>query len=158
MVRCLAVLAVSAVSLSAMAAARAADPAQVRIYKVQGNFANVKDNVANAIAKRGFVIDYTAHIGAMLDRTAKDVGATKKIYAAAEAVQFCSATVSRRTMEADPANIVFCPYVIAIYALAADPKTIYVAYRRPHGAGQRTLAEVDALLDGIVREALSLKR
>ena len=46
--------------------------------------------------KRWLVIDYTGHIGDMLDRTAKDVGATKKIYAQAEAMQFCSATLSRR--------------------------------------------------------------
>src|SRR5262245_17600340 len=105
------------------------------VFRTKAKFEDVKEDVASAVAKRGLVIDYTGHIGAMLDRTAKDVGATKKIYARAEAMQFCSATLSRRMMEADPSNITVCPYVIAIYSLPADPDTVYVAYRRPHIGG-----------------------
>jgi uncharacterized protein (DUF302 family) len=138
--------------------AQAADPAHLMLAKTKARFEDVKEDVVNAVTKRGLVVDYTAHIGGMLDRTAKDVGATKKIYDRAETVQFCSATFSRNMMAADPANIVFCPYVIVIYSLAADPGTVHVGYRRPQQAGtpasRAALKAVDDLLSGIVREAV----
>jgi uncharacterized protein (DUF302 family) len=136
----------------------AAEPGAVTTVTTKAKFDDVKDDVTNAVAKRGLVVDYTAHIGAMLDRTAKDVGATKQIYARAEAVQFCSATLSRKMMEADPANIAFCPYVIVIYTLAGDPGTVHVGYRRPPLQGspatRAALKAVDDLLDAIVKEAV----
>lgn len=151
-------IAVLALLAAFAAPAQAADPAHLMLMRTKAKFEDVKDDVVNAVTKRGLVVDYTAHIGAMLDRTAKDVGATKKIYDRAEAVQFCSATLSRRMMEADPANIVFCPYVIVIYSLAADPGTVHVGYRRPQPAGtpvaRAALKSVDELLSGIVREAV----
>jgi hypothetical protein len=55
--------------------------------------------------------------------------------------------VSRKMMENDPANIAYCPYVIALYTLPDDPKTVYVVYREG-------LSEVEALLGSIVQEAL----
>jgi hypothetical protein len=138
-----------------------ATDATVRSYTVKNNFANVKDDIVDAIIKRGLVIDYTAHIGAMLTRTGKDVGASKTIYSDAEAVQFCSAMLSRRTMEADPANIAFCPYVIFIYALPGSPGVTYVGYRPlPRAGSKQSIAAIDAvntLLDGIVREAAGKK-
>ena len=151
-------LAIYALAFAIAAPALAADPAQLTLVKTKAKFEDVKDDVVNAVTKRGLVVDYTTHIGAMLDRTAKDVGATKRIYARAEEVQFCSATLSRKMMEADPANIVFCPYVIVIYSLAADPGTVHVGYRRPPQAGspasRASLKAVDDLLSGIVREAV----
>jgi len=151
-------IALVVLALAFAAPAPAAEPGPLMIVKTKAKFDDVKEDVVNAVAKRGLVVDYTAHIGAMLDRTAKDVGATKKIYARAEAVQFCSATLSRKMMEADPANIAACPYVIVIYALAGDPERVHVGYRRPplHGspASRAALQEVDALLLGIVQEAV----
>jgi hypothetical protein len=98
----------------------------------------------------------------MLERTGKDIGKTKKVYGKAETLQFCSADISRRTMEADPGNIVFCPYVIAIYTLASDSKKVHVAFRRPQPVGtaesQASLKAVEDLLDSIVKEALGLKK
>lgn len=115
-------------------------------------FDDVRDEVQRAILAKGLVIDYTSFIARMLDRTGKDVGSDKKLYAEGrgQAFVFCSATVSRQTMEADAHNMAFCPYSIAVYSTAAEPKKVYVAYRR-------TLKEVDALLDGVVREALQIK-
>jgi hypothetical protein len=133
----------------------------VRIYAVKDTFENVKQDVLDAIIKRGLVVDYTAHVGSMLARTAKDVGASKTIYSDAETVQFCSATLSRRTMEADPANIAFCPYVIFIYALPGSPGMTTVGYRPlPSGGSKESRAAivaVNALLDGIVRAAAGKK-
>ena len=115
-----------------------------------------------AITNRGLVVDHASYIGDMLERTGKDIGATKKIFAKATALQFCSAALSRRMMEADPRNIVFCPYIVVLYTLPADPKTVYVGYRRPSPVGsaasKAALKAVEALLDDIVREALNLKK
>jgi uncharacterized protein (DUF302 family) len=114
--------------------------------------------VLHAIENRGLVLNYTARIGAMLERTGKDIGAARRIYGDAELLEFCSARVSRDTMEADPRNIVYCPYSIAIYTLPKEKGRVYVAYRRmdASGSGQsaKSLAAVDKLLAGIVAEAL----
>jgi len=154
------------VSLAALALALAlAAPAWaddnrglVMVFRTKAKFEDVKEDVANAIAKRGLVVDYTGHIGAMLDRTANDVGATKKIYVQAEALQFCSAVLSRKMMEADPTNITACPYVIVVYSLPNDPETVFVAYRRPYVSGspasQAAFKAVGELLRDIVRDAI----
>jgi uncharacterized protein (DUF302 family) len=138
-------------------------------YSVQGRFENVVEDVKNAIESRGLVIDHTSHVAKMLDRTGKDMGKTRKMYGNDEGwvFSFCSATLSRGTMEADPHNIVFCPYTIAVYTLLAphlaEPSEVHVAYRRPQRpaaspASRASLQEVEELLDGIVREALNLKK
>jgi len=121
--------------------------ADVASAKAKASFGEVKDSVVLAIQAKGFKVDYTAYIGNMLERTGKDVGSSKRVYGNAEALQFCSAVVSRKMMEDSASNIAYCPYVIAIYTLPDDPKTVYVVYRKG-------LAEVDALLASIVKEAL----
>ncbi len=142
-------------------AGAAANAQTVARYSAQADFDAVKEEILFAIQGRGLVIDHTSYIGNMLDRTAKDVGAGKRVYAKAESVQFCSAVLSRKTMEVDPVNIAFCPYAIAFYVAADDPKTVHVVFRRIAGAGgeasRASLGEVDKLLDGIVRESLGLK-
>lgn len=133
----------------------------LRLYTVQRDFDAVKEDIEIAITGRGLVIDHTSHIGAMLERTGKDLGTTKPVYGNAGSMQFCSATISRRSMEADPTNIVFCPYIIVYFTLPQDPKTVYVGYRRPLPAGSEasraSIREIENLLDGIVKEALGLK-
>jgi hypothetical protein len=93
----------------------------------------------------------------VLARTAKDVGASKTIFSDAQSLQFCSATLSRRTMEADPANVAFCPHVIFVYALPGSPGTTHVGYRPLPRLGSKlsrtAIDAVNTLLDGIVREA-----
>jgi hypothetical protein len=133
----------------------------LKLYTTTRDFDTVKEDVEIAITNRGLVIDHISHIGAMLERTGKDLGTTKSVYGDAGSMQFCSATVSRRSMEADPTNIVFCPYIIVYYTLHDDPKTVYVGYRRPVPAGSETsrasIREIEKLLDGIVKEALNIK-
>ncbi|MDH5649023.1 MAG: DUF302 domain-containing protein [Gammaproteobacteria bacterium] len=122
------------------------------------SFESVRDAVKLAITDRGLVINNVSHIGNMLARTGKDLGAKKEIYKHAEALEFCSASVSRATMEADPHNIVFCPYVIAVYEITTEPGTIYISYRRPEIVGnegsQQALKAVEKLLADIVRDTL----
>ena len=138
----------------------AAEAKHLKLYTVKGDFDTVKEDLELAITGRGLVVDHRSHIGDMLERTGKDIGATKKIYGQAMSLQFCSADVSRRTMEADPTNIVFCPYIVMLYTLPQSPKTVYVGYRRPlpqgSAASKAALKAVEQLLDGIVREALNL--
>lgn len=93
----------------------------------------MRDDRVNAITGRGLVIDHNSHVGKMLDRTGKDLGATKKVFGddQGQTFSFCRSVISRKTMEADPHNILFCPYTIALYSTLAEPKKVYLAYRRP---------------------------
>ncbi|MHB8622608.1 MAG: DUF302 domain-containing protein [Sulfuricaulis sp.] len=134
---------------------------RLKLYITHDNFDAVQQDVEIAIVNHGLVVDHVSHISAMLDRTGKDLGMKKSIYAKAESMQFCSAVISRQMMKADPSNIVYCPYVIVIYSLPQDPKTVYVGYRRPLPVGSQasrtSLKAVEELLDGVVKEALGLK-
>jgi len=128
------------------------------VFTRQGTFEDVRDAVDMAITGRGLVVNNVSHIGEMLERTGKDLGGARQVYLKAEALEFCSAVASRKMMEVDADNIVFCPYVIAIYVLPENPKEVRVAYRKPQMVGstasRKALKEVDALLSGIVKEAL----
>ena len=130
----------------------------VMIQAVKGEFEDIRERVVLAIENRGLVLNYTAHIGNMLERTGRDIGRAQQIYNKAELFEFCSAAVSRSTMEADPHNIVHCPYAIAIYTLPKQPGRVYVSYHKPlpRGSAQsiKALREVGRLLDGIARAAL----
>lgn len=129
---------------------------EVKVLKVKAPFADVKQDVSDAIVNRGYVIDYTAKIGAMLARTGKDVGSSKKIYNDAETVQFCSAVLSRKMMDADPADIAFCPFVIFYYERADQPGTVYVGFRELDDDGSDTSEAakkmINKLLEDIIKE------
>lgn len=131
---------------------------EMRTLTAKSSFDDVKFELTNAIVNRGLVIDATGRIGDMLARTGKDVGSEKPIYKSAEYVTFCSAKLSRNMMEADPANIAFCPYVVFIYEAIAKPGEIVVGYRPPTPRGddrsKAALAEIDALLGGIIKDAV----
>jgi len=123
-----------------------------RVVTAKGKFADVKDDLVAAIEQRGLVINFTAHVGDMLERTGKDLGKTKRIYEQAEVIEFCSATTSRAMMEADPRNLVFCPYTIAIYTLPGKTGVVYLAHRKyPQSAALKPVA---ALLEGIVADVI----
>lgn len=140
-----------------------ADPHPVVTYSKKGaKFDDVRDELKLAIEGKGLVIDYESYVNRMLERTGKDVGSTRKLYADAQAFVFCSAALSRKTMEADPANMAMCPYSIAVYETLKQPGTVHVAYRRPwrpdgSAASKTALKEVEALLDRIARSAVGLK-
>jgi uncharacterized protein (DUF302 family) len=139
--------------------ATAAAAQELKIYrKSGGNFDDVKFDVTNAITNRGLVADFTGNVGAMLDRTGKDVGSAKQVYKRAEYIVFCSAKLSRDMMEADAANAGFCPYIVFIYETAAKPGEVVVGYRRMPRAGKpssiKVFAAINALLDGIAKEAV----
>ena len=137
-------------------------PHPVVRYSKAGRFEDVRDDLKLAIEGKGLVIDHVSSVGQMLERTGKDVGSARKLYADARAFVFCSAVLSRRTMEADPANASFCPYGLMVYATAGEPGRVTVSYRRPwrpdgSAASKAALAEVEALLDAIAREAAGMR-
>ena len=153
----------AALAGSFSAAILAADPHPVVTYSKQAKFEEVRDDLKLAIEDRGLVIDYQSFVNRMLERTGKDLGSARKLYADAQAFVFCSAALSRKAMEADAANLALCPYSITVYATASEPEKVHVSYRRiwrPDGsaASRAALKEVDALLDGIAREAVGLKK
>lgn len=152
----------SAAALALAAALAVTAPAyaddSIKSYSKKGSFADVKTDLTETIVNRGLKIDYNGNIGAMLERTGADVGSTKAVYKGAEFFTFCSAKLSRTMMEADPMNLGSCPYVMFIYESAAKPGEVTVGYRLPGARGddasKKSLAEVEALLDGIAKEAV----
>ncbi|MEO8333107.1 MAG: DUF302 domain-containing protein [Gallionella sp.] len=131
---------------------------QIVVFTRIGSFEDVRDAVEMAITDRGLVVNNVSHVGEMLERTGKDFGESRQIFLKAEVLEFCSAVVSRKMMESDPDNIVFCPYAISIYVVPETPREVRVAYRKPQMAGspalQKTLKAVEELLSGIVKEAM----
>ena len=128
----------------------------MQMYVVNSSYDFVRDDLELAITGRGIKINTVSHIGDMLARTGKDIGSSQKVFEHAEAFEFCSAKVSRATMEADPHNIVFCPYIIAVYSLPGEKNKTYVSYRKPTLVGSKaskeSLKKVEALLRSIAEE------
>ncbi|MBY4892892.1 DUF302 domain-containing protein [Rhodobacteraceae bacterium N5(2021)] len=116
-------------------------------YEFDGSFEDGTFALENAIIDRGLVIDYVSHVGEMLARTGADVGSDVEIFNNADIYLFCSAAVSRRVMEADPMNIVHCPYSIFVADMGDGVVFGHRAY--PDGPMQ----EVEAMLDAIIIEA-----
>lgn len=135
----------------------AAQAAEFKSVTTEGSYADVADYVESAIINKGLTIDYSGEVHKMLERTGKDVGSTKDIYAGAKFFLFCSAVLSRQMMEADPANMGFCPFIVHVYEEKAKPGVVHVGYRRPgegsNEAGSKALAAIDELLDSIIKEA-----
>ncbi|MEM8579226.1 MAG: DUF302 domain-containing protein [Pseudomonadota bacterium] len=122
----------------------AAEGAVVTPY--DGSFDDATFAVESAIVDAGLVIDYVSHVGDMLARTRADVGG-RALFSEAQVFLFCSAVVSRQVMEADPLNIVHCPYGIFV---AEGPDGVMIGHKDyPDGA----MDAVEDLLEAIVAEA-----
>lgn len=138
----------SAIALGGLVSLTAPALAQdVITYGFDGSFDDATFAVESAILDRGLVIDYTSHVGEMLARTGGDVGSDAMIFDNADIFLFCSAAISRRVMEADPMNIVHCPYSIFVMEMEGEVTIGHRAY--PDGPMQ----EVEAVLDAIIIEA-----
>ncbi|WP_439104881.1 DUF302 domain-containing protein [Celeribacter marinus] len=119
------------------------------MFDYDGTFDDATFAIEDAIISKGLVIDYRSHTGEMLERTREDVGSDVVIFDAADVFLFCSAAVSRQVMEADPMNIVHCPYSIFV---ADQAGKVTIGFRDyPDGAMQA----VEDLLTEIVEEATS---
>ncbi len=135
----------------AMMPARAGD--DVSVYSTaEADFAQVSQDLKDAIVNRGYAVDYHGFLADMLKRTAEDVGASKELYKDAEFFTFCSAVISRQAMEADIGNVAYCPYVLFVFEKADEPGNVHVGFRQlPAGPGRDA---INLLLDEIAREAV----
>ncbi|WP_425053316.1 DUF302 domain-containing protein [Psychromarinibacter sp. S121] len=118
-------------------------------YDYAGSFDDATFALESAIVDHGLVIDYVSHVGDMLNRTGEDVGSDVMLFEAADIYIFCSAVVSRQVMEADPMNIVHCPY--NIFVAEMDGKVTIGHHDYPDGA----MDAVEELLAGIVKDAIA---
>ena len=133
--------------------ATAATAQEFKTYTTEDAFDDVAFAVESAILSKGLVIDSISHTGAMLERTRADVGSDKVLFLAADVYEFCSASISRQVMEADPDNFHFCPYAIRIDERPDTAGTVTVSHQTYTG----TMAPVNDLLESIVNDALGLK-
>ncbi len=121
-------------------------------------FDDVRFELGNAITTRGLAVHSEGNLGKMLERTGPDVGSTKPIYKHAEFVEVCSARYARLMVEADPALIGNCPFLFYVYERVDRPGAVIAGFRRLHAgrteSGQKAVAETEAMLDAIVREAM----
>ncbi|MGB0438830.1 MAG: DUF302 domain-containing protein [Paracoccaceae bacterium] len=124
------------------------------IYTTTDSFDDVIFGLESAILDRGLVIDSVSHTGAMLERTRADLGSDVVLFDQADVFSFCSASLSRQVMEADPMNILFCPYDIFVMVQPTRPDVTVVGFRAfPDGPMQI----IQDLLDGIAREAAGVE-
>ncbi len=145
------------VMLALMPGLAAAAENYVAIYKTQGSYADVRDFVRIGIESEGLVINSVGHIADMLERTGKDVGSTRQVYEGGEQFEFCSSTLSRAMMEADPHAIALCPFIISVYKMPGD-KTVYVSYRKPAQTRnpklRKVLVDIEKLQVKIIKGAI----
>ncbi|MFL0804855.1 MAG: DUF302 domain-containing protein [Agarilytica sp.] len=125
-------LSVLQLSVYAAAAAPYKTIGPARVFETPGTFAETKENLILAIENEGMVISYTSHASKMLARTAKAAGVTTAVYNDAEIVFFCKAELSHALVQANPHNLVLCPYSIAIYTLTNEKNRVYLSIRDPY--------------------------
>ncbi|WP_306152455.1 DUF302 domain-containing protein [Roseovarius sp. MMSF_3281] len=135
-------------------AAQTATAQEMVTYTTDQSFGDVAFGLESAILDKGLVIDSVSHVGEMLERTRADVGSDVVLFKEADTYSFCSASLSREVMEADPMNIAFCPYDIFVAELAESEGEVMIGYRAfPEGEMQK----IQDLLDGIVRAAIGME-
>ncbi|TVQ87854.1 MAG: DUF302 domain-containing protein [Chromatiaceae bacterium] len=143
---------------AALADAATESPAPYARYESSSSFEDVMTGLKLAIEERGLYINNVMAMDEMLERTGRDLGAEEVIFTRAEAVEFCSAVLSRRMTAEDPIRIVHCPFIIAVYTLPESPDTTFVAYRTVPAsevADSAVMREVAAMLQDLAEAAAS---
>ncbi|MCK4712395.1 MAG: DUF302 domain-containing protein [Marinosulfonomonas sp.] len=141
--------------IATLAAATIAAPlwaGEAITYPSGDDFEDTVFSVESAILDAGLVIDFTSHTGDMLERTKGVVGSDITLFEHADIFNFCSASLSRKVMEADPMNIVHCPYRIFVMQKGGSDDVTVGFKSMPDGA----MKDVEAFLDKIVKDALGL--
>ncbi|MCR9158746.1 MAG: DUF302 domain-containing protein [Rhodobacteraceae bacterium] len=141
-------------TLALTIAASSVSAADMITYDTDQSFDDVTFGLENAIIDAGLVIDHVSHTGDMLERTKGDVGSDATLFLGADIYSFCSAKISREVMEADPMNVVFCPYDIFVIVRPDTPEVTTIGFRTfPQGP----MKSVEALLDGIAKAAIGIE-
>ena len=147
---------VFALSLAAASVAQAAGG--YAVYESNAAFEDVMEGLKAAIGERGMYINNIMHMGEMLERTGKDLGLGGAVYAKAESIEFCSAALSRKMTEEQPARIVNCPFIVSVYVLPGEPGKTYVVHREvppDQVADSAVMAEVADNLKAIAEAAVA---
>lgn len=133
----------------------------IKSYQFEGSYEDAVFDLGEALTNKGLVIDHKAQVANMLNRTAKDIGATTTVYKNGQVIEFCSAKLSRDAMEADPLNMAFCPYSMFVFETVANPGKITIGYKILTGASGtasiKALKAVNKIMDEMVREAAGLE-
>jgi uncharacterized protein (DUF302 family) len=141
---------------------RAEEAVGYREHTKNGTFEDVRDDLRDAIINRGFVVDHSGDLHAMLDRTAKAVADVvrsdaKSPYKNAEYLQFCPLKLTHEAVRASPYAIANCPTAIFVFETNSEPGKIHVGYRLPPATPSSELRKVNekliALLDSLAKEA-----
>ena len=128
------------------------------VYESESDFDTVMEGAKSAIAERGLYINNIMHLGEMLERTGKDLGIGGPLYARAESIEFCSATLSRKMIAEDPNRLVNCPFILSIYTLPGQEGKTYVVHRHvpaEETANSAVMREVAEMLKGVAEGAAS---
>jgi uncharacterized protein (DUF302 family) len=127
------------------------------LIEVEGEYKDIREMLNMAIADQGLVIAHVSNVGEMLERTGKDLGATREPFGKAEVVEFCSASFSRKLMEADPRNLLFCPFSVAIYTVPEKPGIVHLTWLKlgqlQIEGSEEARAAVEGLLQSIAEGA-----
>ena len=123
------------------------------VYSVEADFDEVKDDLLLAIEGKGIVVSYIAHASKMFTRTSAALGIKENVYHKAEIILFCKAEISHELVQTDPHNLVLCPYPIAIYSLAKQPKVTYISTKKPPN-GVPSYDAIHKLLVDIIKETI----
>lgn len=143
----------SAIAAMITLAAGPAAAGELVSYTTDESFDDIVFSLESAIEGQGLVIDSVSHTGDMLERTREATGSDVVLFTKADVYGFCSASLSRKVMEADFTNLRFCPYHIFVYVRPDAPDETVVGFQSfPEGP----MKEVEALLDAIAREAVGL--
>jgi uncharacterized protein (DUF302 family) len=128
------------------------------VYTSDSEYADVLEGLKMAIQERGLYINNVMNMGEMLERTGKDLGTDTPLYDEAESIEFCSAVLSREMSTENPAHVVNCPFIIAVYTLPGETGTTYVAHREISAdqvESSPAMAKVAHMLKGISEAAVS---
>ncbi len=155
-------LAIAIALLIAASVPTLAEDPGYKVYTKAGKYEDVRDDLKDAIIKRGFVIDYVGQFNVMLERTAEAAGRStetgkKSPYINAEYVQFCPSKLTHEAVSANPIAIANCPVAVFVYEVNQERGNVHVGFRTPVASPSRLSKEINSriveLLDGIAKEA-----
>lgn len=147
-------LSVSSPGQSEPPAASPAPSPSITIVLEGADYAQAREALLDAIAEDGLTAPMISDFGAMLKRTAADLGHSDALYAQAEIFIFCSIAVAARLATEARDNISQCPLSIALYTVAEPPKRVFMTYRLPQSRspGSQMAAETLARITARARD------
>lgn len=94
-------------------------------------YADARIALLDALIEEGLAPPAVSQFGAMLQRSAADLGYPPDLYSDAEIFSFCSVKISSMLVREDRRHIALCPLTIALYTLPDKSGRVFLAYRPP---------------------------